>query len=87
MAKECRSRPREVTKESTTSPRDVKPIVCFLCNEVGHTSPECPKKKKEKVKRVTILAHIIESLAENEVMASVNGNLLPMTWTQGQKCP
>ena len=83
MAKECRSRPGEMPKGNAASSKDVKPIVCFLCNEVGHKSPQCPNKKKEKVKKVKIFAHLIETLAKNDVMASVNNHLLPMTLDSG----
>ena len=54
-------------KGNAASSKDVKPIVCFLCNQVGHKSPQCPNKKKEKVKKVKIFAHLIETLAKNDV--------------------
>ena len=53
------------------------------CKEVGHKSPQCPKKKRERVKRVKILASQVETLGENDVMASVNSNLMPMTLDSG----
>jgi len=31
--------------------KDVKPIVCFTCREVGHRSPECPKRKLQQKKK------------------------------------
>ena len=61
----------------------MKPIVCFLCNEVGHKPPQCPNKKKEKIKKDKIFAHLIETLAKNDSMASVNNQLLPMTLDSG----
>ena len=63
--------------------KDVKPITCFVCREVGHKSPQFPTRNKEKVKKVKIDAHLIETLAENDVMASVNSHLVPMTLDSG----
>ena len=79
MAKECWNRLAEMTK--TTNPvskegKEVKPLVCFSCREVGHKSPQCPNKRKEKVKRIKILPELVECLAENDVMASVNNHLV-----------
>ena len=42
----------------TTTPTphvDKEEIVCYSCYEVGHKSPQCPKKKKGTVKRIEIL--------------------------------
>ena len=50
---------------------------------MGHKSAQCPTKEKDKVKKVKILAHPIETLAENDVMASVNNHLLPMILDSG----
>ena len=61
----------------------MKPLVCFSCRELGHKSPQCPNKRKEKVKRIKILPELVECLAENNVMASVNNHLVPMTLDSG----
>ena len=42
-------------------------------------------RKKEKVKKEKIVAHMIETLAENDVMASVNDHRLPMTLDSGEE--
>ena len=84
MARDCRSGSVETTKQSSTParPMEGKPIVCFLCKEVGHKSPQCPK-KKEKIKRVLIKEDLIERLEENDVMAVVGSKRIPMTFDMG----
>ena len=39
MAKECRSKTGETPKVSIPPTRDVKPITCFICKEVGPSHP------------------------------------------------
>ena len=68
--------------ETDTTP-DVKHIVCFVCREVGHKSPQCPKGNKEKVRKVSIQANLIERLATNDVMAKINDTRIPMTIDPG----
>ena len=63
----------------------MKPIVCYSCNEVGHKAPQCLLRKKDKVKKVTISADQVETLDTNDVMASVNGQLVPITIDSGAK--
>jgi len=55
MARDCRSGSVETTKQSSTPAMtgEGKLIVCFLCKEVGHRSPQYPK-KEDKIKRVMI---------------------------------
>ena len=78
MAKDCRSKQIEPTKQTMIPGRDLKPIVCFVFKEVGHKSPQCPNRQREKVKKVKIQAHLIEKLAANDVIASLNSNCMPM---------
>ena len=86
MAKECRSRLAEAPKVTPTEQkesREVKPLVCCSCSEEGHKSHHCPNRKKEKVIKIKILSRMIECLAENDVMASVNSHLVPMILDSG----
>ena len=85
MSKEYRSKPLQVQKQTSTNtaPVDTKPIVCFTCSELGHKSPQCPKRRKDKVKRVSIPREKIERLADNDIMATLGGVRLPMTFDSG----
>ena len=85
MAKEFRSRLAEANPPEQKDVKEVKPMICFSCREVGHKSSQCPNRRKEKVKKIKILSYMIQCLAENYVMASVNSRLIPMTLDSGQK--
>ena len=68
-----------VTFTSTTLPQvDKKPVVCFSCHEIGHKSPQCPKRQKGTVKRIKFPVDCVKSLGKNEVMAEVSGTLIPV---------
>ena len=87
IAKECRQRVSETPKNNTSEQKEQKPIVCYNCKEVGHKSPQCPNNKRERVKKIKILASQVETLGENDVMASANSNLMPMTLNSGAEMP
>ena len=72
IAKECRSKIKETDSSSSTPHKESKPIVCFLRKKIGHKSVQCLK-RKDKVKKVTILEKHIETLEDNDVMACENG--------------
>ena len=55
-------------------------IVCFTCREVGHKSPQCPKRPKDKVKRVLIPDNKIVHLAANDVMSHIADKRVLMTF-------
>ena len=73
----------ETQKQTGKNSTDVKLIVCFVCREVGHKCLQCPNRQKEKVKKVTIQAHLMERLATNDVMARFNDVRVPMTIDSG----
>ena len=75
----------ETQKASNIPQRESKPITCYNFNEVGHKSPQCHLGKKDKVKKVKISTEQIETLDKNDVMASVNDKLVPMTLDSGAK--
>ena len=64
-------------------PRDVKPIVCFTCKGVGHKSPQCPKRPKDKVKRIAIPVDKITPLNQNDVMSEIAGVRILLTFDSG----
>ena len=47
--------------------------------------PSVPSRRKEKVKKVTISAGMIETLDDNDVVALVNGHLVPIAIDSGAK--
>ena len=85
MSRECKSRPLETQKQTSTnvSSSDVKPIVCYTYHEVGHKSPQCPKRPKDKVKRVAIPVDKIVPLAQNDVMSEIAVKQVPLTFDSG----
>ena len=89
VGRKCRSRQLDTHKQPSTNvnPVDVKPIVCFSCQEVGHKSPQCPKRPKDKVKRVLIPECKIVHLAVNDVMATIANTRVPMTFNTGVLFP
>ena len=64
-------------------PRDVKPIVCFTCQGVGHKSPQCPKRPKDKVKRIAIPVDKITPLNQNDVMSEIARFRISLTFDSG----
>ena len=82
MSKYCRERiDAEAHKQTpVTSPQaETKPVVCFSCHEVGHKSPQCPKKQKRTVKRIEIPTDSVKALRSNKVMAEISGTMIPLT--------
>ena len=95
MARECRSRLAMekqthgshpgVTQNQTpqvTASREKKPVVCFSCQQVGHKSPNCPK-KLPSVKRIQIPMSKVVSLKPNEVLGTVEGHVMPIICDSG----
>ena len=80
VSRECRSKQLETHKQASTSvnPTEMKPIVCFTCREVGHKSPQCPKRPRDKGKRVLIPENKIVHLAANDADTRI-----PMTFGTG----
>ena len=60
-----------------------KPIVCFSCHQVGHKSPNCPKKQQAMVKRIRIQIETLKKLKDNEVFATAGGVQVPTTIDSG----
>ena len=56
---------------------------CYSCYDVGHKSPQHPKKKKGTVKRVEIPVDRVTSLNANEVIAEISGVRIPLTIDSG----
>ena len=79
ISKDCQSKPLQVQRQTSinTTPADIKTIICFTFR---HKSPQCPKRSKDKVKRVSIPREKIESLADNDIMATLGGVRIPMTF-------
>jgi len=50
---------------------------------VEHKSQQCPKRNKERVRKVIIQAEKIERLATNNVMAMIGDTRIPMTMDSG----
>ena len=63
--------------------REKKPIMCFVCHQVGHKSPQCPKKQQSSVKRIQIPVDCVKVLGRHEVMGSIGGTLAPITIDSG----
>ena len=85
ILKHCRSKPLDIHRQVSiiTNRMDVKPIVCFSCSDVGHKSPQCPNRKKDRVKRILIQQDKIERLAKNDIMATFGDKRIPMTFDSG----
>ena len=63
---------------------DKKPIVCFSCHQVGHKSPNCPKRQQQaSVKRIQIPIKTLKKMKDNEVMAIVSGVQVTTTIDSG----
>ena len=60
-----------------------KPIVCLACHQVGHKSPQCPKRQQGSVKIIQIPVDYVKALRENEIMAQISGILVPVTIDSG----
>ena len=73
----------EASSTQSTSQREQKPLICYNCNETGHKSAQCPLKRKEKVKKIQVAQNIIETLGDSDVMACINGSLVPITLDSG----
>ena len=71
-------------QESTSvTPRETKPVVCYSCGEVGHKFNQCPKKPKDRVKRIEIPFNDIKALRKNEIMAEISGIKIPVMIDSG----
>ena len=69
--------------DQTNSPhKETKLIRCFACEELGHKSNVCPK-KKDKVKRLTIPWKHVRELGYSDIMGKVNGVTLSITMDSG----
>ena len=65
---------------------DVKPRVCFNCQEVGHktnASTKPRRRRKDEGKRVQTTSQPKEVLRQNEAMATVGNHTLPVTMDAG----
>ena len=85
ILKQCRSKQFETHKQANTnlSPTEQKTIVYFTCHEVEHKSSQCPKRPRDKVKRVLIPEDKIVHLAANDVMGKIADTSIPMTFDTG----
>ena len=101
MSKECRTRiaanrasaslaqtpeSRLVPSAPAPSRPDRKTVVCFICRQKGHKSPQCPQ-KVPKVKRIQIPRARIVPLKPNELFESIGGHSLPITCDSGAVVP
>jgi len=72
---------------TTVKEADIKPIICYNCQEAGHKANECPKKEKktrrESHKRVKTRQQEVRTLCENDVMATVGKYTFPVTLDSG----
>ena len=50
---------------------------------MGHKSPQCPKKPKDRVKRVKIPKDEIVSLGARDILPEVSGITIPVTLDTG----
>ena len=85
-AADCWSRQRQQNDSSTSkSGGEVKPLVCFSCREIGHKSPDGPKRKDSKkpkgAKRVQ--AGKPKFLADYELYAKVRDQCFVVTIDTG----
>jgi len=55
-----------------------KPIVCFVCHQQGHKSPQCLK-RETTVKHFQIPINQVVTLKQNEVFGKIKGHVLPIT--------
>ena len=53
-------------------------MACFTCHEVEHKLSQCPKRPRDKVKRVLIPEDKIVHLAANDVMGKIADTRIPM---------
>ena len=98
ISRECRARIMGETQQVPATPETVttstpqvtgktsgerKPIVCFTCLQVGHKSPNCPKKQQVMVKRIRISIQTLKKLKDNDVFATVAGVKVPTTIDSG----
>ena len=61
---------------------DKKTIVCFMCQQKGHKSPQCPQRVM-RVRRIQIPRNRVVPLKHNELFGSVGGHSLPITCDSG----
>ena len=71
------------TTPTITPKTDKKLIICFNCHQAGHKSPQCTKKLTNTVKRIQIPINRVKPLKDNEVMATIEGQVLPTTIDSG----
>ena len=69
-------------RTEATGRYEKKQIVCFVCHQKGHKSPQCPQ-KVNKVKRIQIPRNEIVPLKQNELFGSIRGHYLPITCNSG----
>ena len=50
---------------------------------MGHKSPQCPQRPKDKIKRVAIPKNEIVPLGPSDVIAEVAGTKIPLTFDTG----
>ena len=72
----------EKPETSQATPKNVKPIRCFACGDLGHKSNVCPK-KKEKVKKLKIPWKDVTELGYADVIGKVNSIDIPVTMDSG----
>ena len=76
-----------LTRQETTKPtrgglRPLSETTCFICQQKGHISPNCPS-KRSKVKKVRVDEAKIRLLKENEVFGAVGLHRMPVTLDTG----
>ena len=91
QATDCWSKKRQQKEQEVqVKKEDVKPIVCFNCQEVGHKANACTKprlRRKDEGKRVQTTPEPKEVLRQNEAMATVGNLTLPVTMDTGAVLP
>ena len=83
FAQECKRKGEGESSQTQGVKTEGKKIKCYRCGEEGHKKTECPKAKSKTAKRVQTQKNNIHVLGRNELLARVEGYLLPMTLDTG----